>query len=175
MNREETKKVLKILSTAYPRYFADMSKEDKIDQINLYQDMFGECPVEVVIVALKNYIKANEYPPSIAGLQKQIGLLEPKQDDAVELWNILCKACSRGSIFTQKEFNELPAPIKAWCGDIAQIRELSQMDAATFNSVTRGQFLKTIPVIVERQKAQAALPESARKLLEGEFVKRIGG
>ena len=68
MNREEIKKVLKILSTAYPMYFADMSKEDKIDQIRLYQDMFGKYPVEVVIVALKNYIKANEYPPSIAGL-----------------------------------------------------------------------------------------------------------
>ena len=48
------------------------------------------------------------------------------------------------------------------------------MDAATFNSVTRGQFLKTIPVIVERQKAQAALPESARKLLGVGFVKQVG-
>ncbi len=176
MDREETKKVLKILSTAYPRYFDDMSKADKIDQIDLYESMFSEYPVEVVVVALKAYIKDNEYPPSIAGLQKQINLLLPNPaEDAIELWNVLAKTCKHGSRVTQEEFDALPEPIKAWCGDVAQIKELSQMDAVTFNSVTRGQFLKTIPVIVERKKACDALPESVRMMIENRDVKQIGG
>lgn len=165
MNREETKRVLKILSVAYPRYFSGMSKEDKVDHINLYMDMFGGYPVEIVLPALNNYIRHNEYPPSIAGLQRQIDLLSPQKDDATELWNILAKACRRGSVMTQEEFEQLPEPIQAWCGDVAQIKELSQMDSATFNSVTRGQFLKTVNLITERQKAQKIAESEMQKLL----------
>lgn len=168
MDREETKKVLKVLSVAYPKYFANMSKGDMVDHINLYLAMFGDYPAEIVVTALNNYIRHNEYPPSVAGLQRQIDLLKPQQDSAVDLWNVLVKACSRGSVMTQEEFNRLPEPIKAWCGDLAQIRELSQIGAATVNSVIRGQFLKTVPVIIERQKAQKLLPENVKLLLNQE-------
>lgn len=175
MNREDTKKVLKILSTAYPRYFADMGKEDKIDQVNLYQDMFSEYPTEAVVVALKSYIKDNEYPPSIAGLQKQIDLLLPDENNAVELWNILAKAVKRGSIVTQEEFDQLPKPIKAWCGNLAQLRELGMMDITAFNTVTRGQFLKTVPILAEREKAQQQLPQNVRDILSGAVKSLEGG
>lgn len=177
MDREDTKKVLKILATAYPRYFANMDKGDKIDQVNLYLDMFGGYPTEAVVVALKSYIKDNEYPPSIAGLQKQIDLLLPDENNAVELWNILAKAVKRGSIVTQEEFNRLPKPIRTWCGDLAQLRELGMMDISAFNTVTRGQFLKTVPVLVERENAQGQLTQEIRdmlsravKSLEGETI-----
>lgn len=165
MNREETKQVLKVLSTAYPRYFADMTKADKIDQINLYMDMFGEYPTQIVIAALHSYIRHNEYPPSIAGLQKQINLLTHK-DDKMELWNTLAAACSRGTRMTAEEFETLPESIREWAGDVGQIKELALMDSVTFNSVIRGQFLKTIPQIIERQEAKRKLPAETRKLLE---------
>lgn len=165
MNREETKQVLKVLSTAYPRYFADMTKADKIDQINLYMDMFGEYPTQIVIAALHSYIRHNEYPPSIAGLQKQINLLTHK-DDKMELWNTLAAACSRGTRMTAEEFGTLPESIREWAGDVGQIKELALMDSVTFNSVIRGQFLKTIPQIIERQEAKRKLPAETRKLLE---------
>lgn len=165
MNREETKQVLKVLSTAYPRYFADMTKADKIDQINLYMDMFGEYPTQIVIAALHRYIRHNEYPPSIAGLQKQIDLLTHK-DDKMELWNTLAAACSRGTRMTAEEFETLPESIREWAGDVGQIKELALMDSVTFNSVIRGQFLKTIPQIIERQEAKKKLPAETRIVLE---------
>lgn len=165
MNREETKQVLKVLSTAYPRYFADMTKADKIDQINLYMDMFGEYPTQIVIAALHSYIRHNEYPPSIAGLQKQIDLLSC-MDDKMELWNTLSAACSRGTRMSAEEFDALPEVIREWAGDVGQIKELALMDSVTFNSVIRGQFLKTIPQIIERQEAKRKLPAETRKLLE---------
>lgn len=174
MNREETKKVLHILSTAYPKYFEKITTTGKMYQIDLYECMFYEYPVEIVIAALKSYIKVNEYPPSIAGLQKQIDLIMPAEhDNAVDLWNALAKVCKHGSRVTQEEFNALPEPIKTWCGDVAQIKELSQMDAATFNSVIRGQFLKTIPTITERKKVRAALPQSVTAALN-DNIKQIG-
>lgn len=165
MNREETKQVLKVLSTAYPRYFADMTKADKIDQINLYLDMFGEYPTQIVIAALHSYIRHNEYPPSIAGLQKQIDLLSC-MDDKMELWNTLSAACSRGTRMSAEEFDALPEVIREWAGDVGQIKELALMDSMTFNSVIRGQFLKTIPQLIERQEAKKKLPAETRKILE---------
>lgn len=165
MNREETKKVLKVLATAYPKYFAGMDTSEKLDQIALYEAMFGTYPVEVVVSALHAYIRVNEYPPSIAGLQKQIDLMLPDEDNAAQLWNQLSEACKRGSVMTEEEFQELPEPLKKWCGNVSQIRELSQTEKSVFNSVTRGQFLKTIPQITERLKVSKQLPEHVKTML----------
>lgn len=172
MTRDETKQLLTLLSTAYPKHFRDMSQEEKLGQIALYEDMFKEYPVQIVATALKGYIRDNEYPPTIAGLQKQINLLVPKQDP-VELWNTFARAVAKGSVLTPKEFGELPEPIKRWCGGLDTIKELAKIDASSFNTVTRGQFLKSIGTIMEREERQAALPPSMRGMLGN--LKMIGG
>lgn len=165
MTLQETQKMLVILKKAYPRYYTESTKEEVQKTVLFYHDMFSEYPVEIVITALKNYIKVNEYPPTIAGLQKQIDLLTHK-DDKMELWNTLAAACSRGTRMTAEEFETLPESIREWAGDVGQIKELALMDSVTFNSVIRGQFLKTIPQIIERQEAKKKLPAETRKILE---------
>ena len=165
MEKSETKMLLEILKTAYPKTYQNITEEQARNMLSLYFDMFKEYETEIVVVALKNYIKVNEYPPSIAGLQKQIDLLTHKYDK-MELWNTLAAACSRGTRMTAEEFETLPESIREWAGDVGQIKELALMDSVTFNSVIRGQFLKTIPQIIERQEAKRKLPAETRKLLE---------
>ena len=165
MEKTKKKKLLEILKTAYPKTYQNITEEQARNMLSLYFDMFKEYETEIVVVALKNYIKVNEYPPSIAGLQKQIDLLTHK-DDKMKLWNTLAAACSRGTRMTAEEFETLPESIREWAGDVGQIKELALMDSVTFNSVIRGQFLKTIPQIIERQEAKRKLPADTRKLLE---------
>lgn len=166
MEKSETKKLLEILKTAYPKTYQNITEEQARNMLSLYFDMFKEYETEIVVVALKNYIKANEFPPTIAGLQKQIDLIAPEEDTDIELWNEFEKACRKGSRITQEEFESLSEPIKKWCRDVSQIRELSKLDSGTFNSVIRGQFLKTIPQLIERQEAKKKLPAETRKILE---------
>lgn len=43
------------------------------------------------------------------------------------------------------------------------LKELSQTDMDTLNTVTRGQFLKTIDSIQQRDEAQSALPDRLKE------------
>lgn len=167
MTLQETQKVLMILKKAYPRYYTESTKEEVQETLLFYHDMFSEYPVEIVITALKNYIKVNEYPPTIAGLQKQIDLIISDEDTDIELWNEFEKACRKGSRITQEEFESLSDPIKKWCRDVSQIRELSKLDSGTFNTVIKGQFLKTITKIKEREKALKEIPYEVKQKLPG--------
>ena len=166
MEKHETKKLLDILKTAYPKTYQNITEKQARNTLGLYFDIFKEYETEIVVVALKNYIKENEYPPTIAGLQKQIDIIISDEDTDIELWNTLAAACSRGTRMTAEEFETLPESIREWAGDVGQIKELALMDSVTFNSVIRGQFLKTIPQIIERQEAKRKLPAETRKLLE---------
>lgn len=170
MDREETKKLLKILSTAYPKYFSGMSKEGKLDQIELYEAMFGQYPADIVVYALYDYIKHNEYPPSIAGLQKHIDRLNP-DNDVQALWIELSKACRKGTRLTRDDFENLPEPIRKWAGDVAQIRELALMSSETFNTVIRGQFTKAMKDISERHTDLPKIEQSYYKMIEQKDVK----
>ena len=165
MTLQETQKMLVILKKAYPRYYTESTKEEVQETLLFYHDMFSEYPVEIVVTALKNYIKVNEYPPTIAGLQKQIDLIAPEEDTDIELWNEFEKACRKGSRITQEEFESLSEPIKKWCRDVSQIRELSKLDTGTFNTVIKGQFLKTITKIKEREKALKGIPYEVKQKL----------
>ena len=165
MEKSETKKLLEILKTAYPKTYQNITEEQARNMLSLYFDMFKEYETEIVVVALKNYIKANEFPPTIAGLQKQIDLIISDEDTDIELWNEFEKACRKGSRITQEEFESLSGPIKKWCKDVSQIRELSKLDTGTFNTVIKGQFLKTITKIKEREKALKEIPYEVRQKL----------
>lgn len=166
MTRDETKKVLKVLNTAYPEHFSKMTRDEKLDQIDLYQTIFGGLPVEIVVSAVCTYIKTNEYKPTIAGLQKQVDLIAENKNEAADLWNTLAEACRKGSVLTQEEFNMLPWPIKRWCGNISQIRELAKTESSIFNTVTRGQFLKAVPQLMEREKAVEQIPDGVKQILK---------
>ena len=73
MNRKETSAILSILRTAYPRFYAGMSREEIENAINLWQMMFDE-PSDVVALAVKEYINKDEngFPPCIGQIKKEI-------------------------------------------------------------------------------------------------------
>lgn len=169
MTREETKKILKVLNTAYPEYFSKMTRAEKLDQIDLYQTIFGDFPAEIIVSAVCSYIKVNEYRPTIAGLQKQIDLITAEDEGAADLWNVLAEACRKGSILTQQEFDALPWPVKRWCGNIGQIKELAMTKSDIFHTVIRGQFLRAVPQLIERERAFGQLSEGVRQELKTEI------
>jgi hypothetical protein len=175
MKIQETQQLLDILKLSYPGTYKAMTKEEASDTIKLYHDFFGEYPTPVVVQALRNYIKKNQYPPTIAGLQEQIDLLLNAGDTKTELWNQIAKAASNCLWNLQEQFNRLPKPCQIWLRDAEGLKALAMIDTETLNTVTRGQFLKTIGEISEREEAQDALPESVRNAITQGFIKQLGG
>ena len=168
MNRTEIKALLQILSTAFPTHYKKLSVEEMKAQVSLYEMMFAEDDGTIVTAALKNYIAKEKYPPTIAGLKAEIDLITQGYNDKVnELWGELCKAIKRGAHNTPEEFNALSKPLRSWLRNRTQLKELGLLPIETFQTVTRGQFFKTMSAILEREQAIAMLPEDVKGKLKG--------
>lgn len=169
MTLQETQQLLTILKMSYPNSYKTMTKEDAIDTVKLYQDFFGEYQTPIVVQALKNYIKKNQYPPTIAGLQEQIDLLLNKGDTNIELWNEIQKAASNCLYDLQAQYNKLSKPCQIWLRDANGLKDLAMLPMETLNTVTRGQFLKSIREIHDRETVQDAIPQNVKDMISGGF------
>lgn len=168
MNRTEIKALLQILSSAFPTHYKKLSIDEMKAQVSLYEMMFADDDGQIVTVALKNYIAKEKYPPTIAGLKAEINLLTQGGDDEVTgLWNELVKAVRNSSAYSQDDFNKLPKPLRLWLKDTRQLKELGMLSPETFQTVTRGQFFKTMSAVVEREQAVAMLPAEIKDKLNG--------
>lgn len=165
MNREEIKQTIKILSMAYPRAYRDMSTEEKQGMLSLWEMHFSEAPKVVMSEAIKNYTAVNEYPPTIAGLKKQVDMILRDGDDKAELWKAIIKAAGNSSYNYVEEFEKLPEPCKKFVGTPNALKEFGVMDTGTLNTVIKGQFYKQVDEIMERQEVQEKLPPKIKQML----------
>lgn len=166
MQESDIKQLLTVLQLNYPATYRDISKEDKRALVKLWMDAFGGLDTTIVGEALRNYIKANKYPPNVAGLQEQIDLLVGS-DNTDELWRTLMKAVRNSGRDAKAEFEKLPQECKEFVGSPAELRTLGNTEQSTVNTVTRGQFYNRVKVIKERRKAQEQLPEHVKQALQG--------
>lgn len=175
MTLTESYKLLHILSQAYPATYRNMTDEEKTGQAEFYHEMLAEEETVIVVHALKNYIKKNQYPPTVAGLQEQIDLLKGNEDTDNELWNLVAKAVRNGSYGSVEEFNKLPVECQRWLGNPQQLKELALCETDKLQQVVRGQFLKTIGQIKQSEQAQRTLPAEVRQAISESKVKLLGG
>lgn len=150
MTKRETIKLLAVLNAAYPNFFKDMDKQQKMAQIELYQSRFKDTPVEIVAVALERYIDTNTYPPTIAGLKAIIADYQDgnKIDELwKEAWAAICGRC---------KFEKLSDSNKIFFGSQSAIDDIG-LDTKTIQSVIKGQHLKRIKEIlrIEESRKQA--------------------
>lgn len=171
MDVNGTKKLLKILSTAYPRVYKDMSTESKWEQVALYTEMFKDYPEEVVATALYSYIKSNEYPPTIAGIMKEIETMQASvttdtiENYIKESWDAICGG---------KCFKELSPVSQEYWGSQMAIDAVG-LDEKTTLGVITGQMQRRLPEIIKRQKTRAELPLEVKTMLQGATTKLLEG
>lgn len=167
MNREQAIALLKILKTAFPRFYSNMTKEEAENTINLWVDMFKHEDPNLVIVATKELINDMEFPPAIATIKKKMYSLVNQDVDNMTLWNELDKAVRNCLYNTQEVFNNLSPIVKKFVGNPAQLRELALSPADTFATVTKGQFLKQVDILKQREKENNLMLPETRQLLAG--------
>lgn len=167
MTRDETISVLKILKVSYPAFYSKFSASDMTAILDLWTEMFADDDIRVVKVALKKLIETHKgYPPDIAALKEKIRELvvaatgEPTDE---ELWQMLRRAASNGYYGAREEFDRLPRVVQRYLGSPSALRDLAVIDEKTLNTVTKGQFLKQIVSLRERQEFADSLPEPVKE------------
>lgn len=162
MTREETKKMILYLHMAYRDFCGD---KDLTSVVNIWHDAFKDYDVKVVEIAAKNYVKTNEFAPTIAGVMKQIRQIS-KTETETDLWALIRKAASNGFYNSAEEFEKLPPECQSFVGSADALKELSQIDMATMETVVKGQFLKRVESIQSHQDVQKGLPAEVRQAIE---------
>lgn len=183
MTREEVIKILTILKANYQNLYRNISKKEAEDIIELYQMMFKNCDYKLVNLAVAELINTFQYPPTIADIKNKMYELSSRDDDksTSELWDKLLKAIRNGTYGYEKEFEELPMEVKEFVREPFQLHELASIDSNTIHTVVKGQFLKQVETIKQRQKEiNMMLPETRKILLENaeenkKEISNIGG
>lgn len=168
MTRDEVRRIIRLIEIEYPSVHRDMTAEDLSMKLNLWETQLRAYESKIVVQALYNYIAKNKFAPTLAGIFEEMNKLADSGDGIQVLWDKVARLCSRASAVTQEEFDGLPQEIKSWLGSIENLRGYGKIDEATFKTVTRGQFFKEMPKIVEHSEAK----ERVKQL--GQSVKQIG-
>ena len=176
MTRQEVIASLKVLKVAYPAFYSRMTRNNAEDTISVWCEMFRDEDVNVMKAALYKVIEEHaNYPPNIADIKQKIREMRlaatgDKTDE--ELWQLLREAVSDGYYGYKEQYAKLPEEVQRYLGDPSTLRELSQMDTNTFNTVTHGQFLKQIGIIRDRVRFDLETPPELKDLLAS-TTKRI--
>ncbi len=179
MNRKSVIEILGILKVAYPKFYANMTKDEAEKTINLWCEMFKNDAPELVAIAVKKLIMELQFPPTIADIKNTMFKLVDKTEDNTELWNKFLKALKNSGYNSKIEFEQLPELVQRFVGSPERLRDYAMMDLNTVNTVVKGQFLKQIDSLKVRQKENLMLPKETKDIIEALSskmdIKQIGG
>ena len=83
-----------------------------------------------------------------------------------QYWHILRAAISNSSYEAAKEYAALPPVLQKWAGSPSTLRDLARkQEEKTLDTVIKGQFMKQLPAMKERQRFTESLPEAVRQVV----------
>jgi hypothetical protein len=164
MNKDQVIAILKILKTSYPKFYSDMTKEDMLNTIDLWTEMFAHENPALVVAAVKNLINTFKWPPTIADVKDEMyKLTQTETETPVEMWNKIKAAMSRASYYAQEEFDKLPEVAKKFVGSPNQLREWA-LSIDYNDGVTKGQFFKQYEILKKREKDNMLMLPEVRNI-----------
>ena len=162
MNFEETKKVVFVMTKAYPKYFGDYTQADLKDLVSLWQQCMQDLQYEDVNNALITYLNSNDcqYPPQCGNLRQIImkkANAGSKLADAETAWQMIIKIIrTRPRDEYPQAIRELPKAIRDWVGSSSTLESYANMDSTTLHGVVHSQFIKSYNAKVQQAMEQAS-------------------
>ena len=165
MTREETVKIIRIMSDCYPNYKPNNLSET----VDVWQMMLEEYSCEQVAVALKAYITSNTsgFAPSVGEIVAKIQLVsQPQELDGMAAWGLVSKALRNGTYGAVEEFNKLPPLVKQAVGMPDNLKNWATSDYQTIETVIQSNFLRTYETVVKRANEINRMPDNIKSLIE---------
>lgn len=183
-----------LINLQFPNAYQFATERDRELFINLWFEGLKDYPKELCDLAVKNAILKAEFAPKIATVIRDAeALVETQSSSDGELWNELIDALSEirrelpyaserydtvihddTGLTTAGEtrqlisriFNGLGGSLKEYCGGIRGFMELAKIPEEDLQ-FEKGRFLKQLPIIKERIKAQQQMPPQLVNLIKG--------
>lgn len=164
MNREETKKILRIMVDSYPNY----KPVDMAETIDVWQMMLEDFSYQQVAMALKAYIMSDTsgFAPSIGQLVGKMQMIsQPNELNEMEAWALVSKAIRNGYYGAEAEFAKLPEMVQKAVGQPSQLRQWAHSDMESIETVIQSNFIKTYRAVVKRESEIQRMPIEVRNMI----------
>jgi len=161
VKREDVIKLMSVLRGAYPQFYRDVGRQEALDTISLWTDMFAEDDAAIVAAAVKALIATDSkgYPPHIGAVKAKIRQLTERPKMAPqEAWGLVWRAVQRSAYNSREEFKRLPPMLRRLVGTPEQLKAWARMDANTVQSVIGSNFQRSYQEWAKQEAEFQALP-----------------
>lgn len=155
MEREDAKRIVRIISAAYPSYHK--SEQTLTDAVELWAMIFAEDHVIAVEAALKVYLsQPHEFAPTPGQIKEiMFNMANPDMLTEQEAWSLVLKALRNSLYGSEQEFNKLPQDIQRAIGSPAYLQETALHGNI---SVEESHFARRYRTVIERKRDENVIP-----------------
>lgn len=149
MTRDETKKILFIMTTTWANYRPTVNSAF----IDVWHEMLGDMDYSLVAAALKAYAQTDRsgFAPSVGQLRaKAMDLISEEELTEGEAWNLVVKAVCRSSYYAEEEFEKLPPAVQRAVGGPETLREWAMSEDGL--DYVRGSFGRSYSIAKDRER-----------------------
>lgn len=165
MTREETVKIIRIICGSFPNF----KPSDLSETVDIWNMMLEEYTYNQIAGALKSYILADStgFAPSIGQLIAKVKTIEePAQLNESEAWGLVSKAIRNGYYGAVEEFSKLPPLVQKAVGIPDNIRNWSQTNLDSVETVIQSNFLRAYRVEAQRAAEISKMPSDVKTMIE---------
>ena len=153
MTRDETKKILYIMTTTWPNFKPKVSS----DFVDVWHEMIGDLDYHLAAAALKAYAQqeTSGFAPSVGQLrEKAVMITQEEEMTDGEAWALVVKAIGRSSYYASEEFDKLPSVVRRAVGGPEALRGWAMSEDGL--DFIRGSFMRSFNAAkqAEKQKQQ---------------------
>lgn len=174
MNKQETAKLLTVISNLYSTFKPD----DKAGTVEAWHIILKDYPYMQLDAALRVYAQTNKtrFAPAPGQL---IGIVDDLQNQDEEMsegeaWALVHTAICDSAYHAEERFAELPPMIQRAVGSAGQLERWAK-DEGYNASVVSSNFMRSYRAVLESEKTRRRLPADIRDRLTNKGQKAIEG
>jgi hypothetical protein len=165
VTREETVKIIRIICGSFPNF----KPSDLSETVDIWNMMLDEYTYNQIAGALKSYILSDStgFAPSIGQLIAKVKTIEePAQLNETEAWGLVSKAIRNGYYGAVEEFSKLPPLVQKAVGTPDNLRNWSQTNLESVETVIQSNFLRAYRVEAQRAAEISKMPSDIKTMIE---------
>ncbi len=158
MTRDETKQILMRIQTTYPNW---KPQGDLSLVIDVWHEYLADFSYQDILCAVKSYVLSDTsgFAPSVGQVIGKIRSMTKVDDMSdLEAWAMVSNALRNGYYGAETEFAKLPPLVQKAVGTPDNLRNWSQTDMKSIETVVMSQFLSTYKTVKKREEEVSWLP-----------------
>ena len=160
-----TKPEFAILIKAMKAVYADPTFIADDYAMEVWYGLLKDLPYDVASAAVHKHMATSTKVPKPADIREAAAEIKAPEThflSEAEAWDLVYKAVGRSSYYADEEFVKLPPLCQKAIGSAASLKELSQMDIETVQSVEKSLFSRNYRAQLERARKEQQMPESLK-------------